>query len=160
MSLEMDLVWTDWSINKNQIEELETPVSLHILPGLDSDPVTTLRSERDWKDTKQLRFGVEYLLNDVVTIRGGYFYDPTPIPDHTLDLQWPDADKKTYSLGAGFNFATNMSIDAVVQYTDIEKDREVGGESDNLNHSYSDYNVHASAGGNLYGAGMTFTYRF
>ena len=159
LSLEMDLVWTDWSIHKSQTEILDTPVSLEILPGLNSAPVSMLESDRHWEDTKQVRFGAEYLLNDIVTLRCGYFYDPTPIPDHTLDLQWPDADKKTYSIGAGFNF-NPISIDTVFQYTDIEKDREIGGESENFDHSYSGHNVHTLAGGHLLGAGMTLTYRF
>jgi long-chain fatty acid transport protein len=159
LSLEMDLVWTDWSIHENQVETLDTPVSLQILPGLNSNPVSILENDRDWEDTRQIRFGAEYLLNDIVALRCGYFYDPTPIPDHTLDLQWPDADKKTYSIGAGFNF-NPISIDTVIQYTDIEKDREIGGESENFNHSYSDHDVHAKAGGDLFGAGMTFSYRF
>ncbi len=158
-SMEMDLIWTDWSINSIQAETLDTPVSLLILPGLNSEPSTRLESERDWEDTKQVRIGAEYLLNKTIALRCGYFYDPTPIPDNTLDLQWPDADKKTYSLGAGFNF-DKMTVDTVLQYTDIEKDRKIGGESDNFNHSYSDYDAHVSAGGNLFGAGVTCTYRF
>lgn len=159
LSLEMDIVWTDWSINNSQVETLDTPVSLQILPGLNSDPLSTLISARDWDDTKQVRFGMEYNLTDIVTLRCGYFYDPTPIPDHTLDLEWPDADKKSYNIGAGFNF-DKLTVDTVLQFTHIEKNREIGGESDNLNHSYSDQNVHASASGHLFGAGMTFTYPF
>jgi long-chain fatty acid transport protein len=159
VSLQMDFVWTDWSIHNNQIETFGDPISLKILPGLSSDPVSKLESDRDWNDTRQLRFGGEYLLNEMVTLRCGYFYDPTPVPDHTLDLQWADADKTTYSAGVGFNFE-NITVDTVLQYTEIEQDRVIGGESDNFNHSYSDKDVHASAGGHLYGAGVTVTYRF
>lgn len=153
-SIECDVVWTDWSINKEQAEFLDQPVMGR----------TNLTSERNWEDTKQLRFGMEYILNDMVTLRGGYFYDPTPIPDTTLDMQWPDADKKTYSLGAGFNFG-RYTIDAVLQYTDIEQARHIGGESNNLNNAFDPSHaypasVSASADGYIVGGGITLTTRF
>ncbi|MCG8472552.1 MAG: outer membrane protein transport protein, partial [Desulfobacterales bacterium] len=112
-SVECDVVWTDWSIGDSQVVALDkTLQAVAKVPALDF--------ARDWEDTKQLRFGAEYMVNDLLTIRAGYFYDPTPIPDDTLDLQWPDADKKVYSIGAGFNFGS-FTVDAVFQYTDIEK---------------------------------------
>ncbi|BCS97847.1 hypothetical protein DSLASN_34790 [Desulfoluna limicola] len=157
-SIECDVVWTDWSINKEQLSVLGSPMEVTIINGIPAS-ISEERFDRDWEDTKQLRFGMEYILNDMVTLRGGYFYDPTPIPDTTLDMQWPDADKKTYSLGAGFNFG-RYTIDTVLQYTDIEQARHLGGESDNLNHSFQDNVVSASADGYILGAGVTLTARF
>ncbi|VFQ44108.1 OmpP1/FadL family transporter [Desulfoluna butyratoxydans] len=159
-SIECDLVWTDWSINKDQVSKLSNPIDIGVFPG--ADPIQSGMEEayeRDWEDTKQLRFGMEYIINDMITVRGGYFYDPTPIPDNTLDMQWPDADKKTYSLGAGFNFG-RYTIDAVFQYTDIEQARVVGGESTNLNESFAGNVVSASADGYIVGGGVTLTARF
>ncbi|MCW7754103.1 outer membrane protein transport protein [Desulfobotulus sp. H1] len=154
-SMEFDLVWTEWSINKRQVE--------HITPhtGAPFD----LAYDRNWDNTRQIRFGAEYVLSELITLRCGYFYDPSPIPDDTLDLMWPDADKKTYSIGAGFHFG-NFTLDTVLQYTAVEQDRIVGGESDNFNKSYidvieqNDPRVFAKAGGHLLGAGLTLSYRF
>jgi len=157
-SIECDVVWTDWSINKEQTSVLADPITISVMPGVDK-VVTEESFHREWEDTKQLRFGMEYILNDMVTLRGGYFYDPTPIPDNTLDMQWPDADKKTYSLGAGFNFG-RYTIDTVLQYTDIEQARHLGGESENLNESFAGNVVSASADGYILGAGVTLTARF
>ncbi|VVS92668.1 OmpP1/FadL family transporter [Desulfoluna spongiiphila] len=158
-SIECDLVWTDWSINQEQKSVLKDPISLPVLPFKSTDPKYDETYHREWEDTKQLRFGMEYIVNDLLTVRGGYFYDPTPIPDNTLDMQWPDADKKTYSLGAGLNFG-RYTIDAVFQYTDIEQARMVGGESKNLNESFSGNVVSASADGYIVGGGVTLTARF
>jgi long-chain fatty acid transport protein len=157
-SIECDVVWTDWSINKEQLSVLDSGLTLQVIDGI-ATTVTEERFERDWEDTKQLRFGIEYILNEEVTLRGGYFYDPTPIPDTTLDMQWPDADKKTYSLGAGFNFG-RYTIDTVLQYTDIEQARYLGGESENLNEAFAGNVVSASADGYILGAGVTLTARF
>ncbi|MBF0225831.1 MAG: outer membrane protein transport protein [Desulfobacterales bacterium] len=167
-SIELDIVWTNWSINKLQKAELKTPIYINILDANDpaaimfNKPVFISEHERNWEDTRQVRVGCEYILNEIVTLRGGYFYDPSPIPDDTMDLLWPDADKKIYSLGAGFNFG-KFSIDAVVQYADVEHSRIIGGESENVNHSYDvtelyGREVSLKADGNVWGVGLTFNY--
>lgn len=157
-SIECDVVWTDWSVNKEQLTVIETGLPVTLINGIPSS-VSEEDFSRKWEDTKQLRFGMEYKVSDMITVRGGYFYDPTPIPDNTLDMQWPDADKKTYSLGAGFNFG-RYTIDVVTQYIDIEKARQIGGESVNLNNSFQGNVVSASADGYILGAGVTLTARF
>lgn len=154
-SMEFDLVWTEWGINKRQVEDF----------FLSAGGTSQSAYERNWNNTRQIRFGAEYLMNDIIALRCGYFYDPSPIPDDSLDLMWPDGDKKTYAMGAGFTFGS-FTLDTVLQYTVVEQDRIVGGESSNLNKSFSTalYNrearVHAKAGGHLLGAGMTLTYHF
>ncbi|RUM87129.1 MAG: long-chain fatty acid transporter, partial [Thermovibrio sp.] len=107
---------------------------------------------------------IEYKWSDFLTLRGGYFYDPSPIPDHTFDMLWPDADKKTYSVGAGFHIG-RLTIDTVLQYIVAEYKREIGGESVNLNKSYPGVSgnpgrVSMSADGHLWGYGITLSYSF
>jgi len=163
ISLEADLVWTNWSTVEDQTVKITDALD----PGLQNLLAGKLTAnnelvhERDWEDTKQVRFGVEWRATDILTLRGGYFYDPTPIPDDTFDVCWADADKKTYSLGFGVNLGESWIIDGVVQYTITEKDREIGGESSNLNHSFSDQaSVSTDAEGEIWGYGLTVTYMF
>ena len=154
LTLTADVVWTNWSIINGYIVKFDRP-----LLGK-----TEEYFPRDWKDTRQLRLGIEYKWSDFLTLRGGYFYDPSPIPDHTFDMLWPDADKKTYSVGAGFHFG-RLTVDTVVQYVIAEYKREIGGESVNLNNSYPGTSgnpgrVSMSADGHLWGYGITVSYRF
>ncbi len=154
LTLLADVVWTNWSTIGGYTVKFKRS-----LLGKKEEYFP-----RDWKDTRQLRVGIEYKWNDFLTLRGGYFYDPSPIPDHTFDMLWPDADKKTYSLGAGFHFG-RLTIDTVVQYVVAEYKREVGGESSNLNNSYPGVSgnpgrVEMSADGHLWGYGITVSYRF
>ncbi|GBC61859.1 long-chain fatty acid transporter [Desulfonema ishimotonii] len=149
-SLELDLVWTDWSTVDCYIISFTPP-----LLGVQTEDVC----EREWEDTVQVRIGAEWALNDMVVLRGGYFYDPSPVPDKTFDLQWPDSDKKTYSFGMGLNFG-NFSVDSVVQYIITEKNRYIGGESVELNRSYGGQNVSLNADGEIWGFGITFNYVF
>jgi long-chain fatty acid transport protein len=152
--LTVDVAWTDWSSVHDYTLKFDKP-----LLGK-----TEEYFPRDWKDTRQIRFGVEYKWNEIVTFRGGYFYDPSPIPDETFDMLWPDADKKTYSFGVGLNFG-KLSIDTVLQYSIAEYRREIGGESVELNSSYPGTDeepgtVAMSADGHLWGYGITVNYRF
>ncbi len=154
LTLTTDFVWTRWSTVKDYTVKFDRP-----LLGKREEYFP-----RDWKDTRQIRLGIEYKWNEILTLRGGYFYDPSPIPDHTFDLLWPDADKKTYSLGAGLNFG-RLKIDTVLQYVVAEYKREVGGESENLNNSYTGVNgnpgsVSMSADGHVWGYGVTVSYSF
>ena len=120
---------------------------------------------RYWKDTIQVRLGAEWKVTDILTLRCGYFYDPSPIPDDTFDTVWPDADKKTYSIGVGLNFG-KWQVDGVIQYTVTETDRAIGGESENLNDAFTVAPLvygevtNLKAEGVLWGYGITITYNF
>lgn len=155
VSIEGDLVWTKWSIVENQTVVLEPAVTALLGTNVDKFP-------RSWEDTKQIKIGIEYLMTDMFTFRIGYFYDPTPVPDDTVDMVWPDGDKKTYSVGLGVNLGS-WTVDGSLQYTETEMARKVGGESYNLNHSYDKHHgskVSFEGKGTIYGFGLTATYRF
>jgi len=155
VSVEADLVWTHWSTVKNYTVKFDRPL------------IGKIASEyfpRDWDNTYQVRLGAEWKVNTMFTLRGSYFYDPTPIPDDTVDLQWPDADKHTFALGTGLNFG-NLGIDATVQYTWIPtRQLQVNGESENLNGAYHNGGlnpkVSLEADGHLWGGALTMSYKF
>ncbi len=149
VSYELDVVWTNWSI-----VEHETTYFDKLFLGQSS-----AEKKRSWHDTTQLRMGLEWQTTDMLSLRCGYFYDPTPVPDDTFDTLWADADKKTYSVGAGLRLK-NWTLDGAVQYTVTEKDRILGGESESLNESYGGSPVALKAGGSIWGFGMTVGYHF
>ncbi len=41
-----------------------------------------------------------YVLNDYLTIMGGFAYDETPAPTENIGFELPDSDAWIYSLGA------------------------------------------------------------
>ena len=44
------------------------------------DPGTEdVEKVRDWSDTTAFRFGASYSVNDSVALRGGMFWDPSPV---------------------------------------------------------------------------------
>jgi len=159
VSLEADLVWTNWHIVDNQTLNIDDPT---LRAMLQTDKI---EHPRYWKDTIQVRLGAEWKVTDILTLRCGYFYDPSPIPDDTFDTVWPDADKKTYSIGVGLNFG-KWQVDGVIQYTVTETDRAIGGESENLNDAFTVAPLvygevtNLKAEGVLWGYGITITYNF
>lgn len=160
VSLELDVVWTNWSANSNQLTVFDEPLMGKIYSDVQA---------RNWNDTNQIRIGAEWQTTQKLALRCGYFYDPSPIPDDTFDIMWPDADRKTYSIGAGYDFG-KWTLDASIQLAYAETKRIIGGESDNLNSSYNvessgtplieGYRVETSADGYLMGYGLSLSYHF
>jgi long-chain fatty acid transport protein len=165
LSVEADLVWTRWS----QIDGYTITFDKKFLdvtafnaigrnPGKNSEFFP-----RHWKNTTQVRFGVEWKATKILALRGSYFYDPSPIPDETMDLQWADADKQTFAIGAGLEFG-KIIVDTVFQYTVTCGKRGIDGESENLNSSYTGGGgtpvTSLTAEGHLWGGGITIGYKF
>ncbi|HIE43795.1 MAG TPA: hypothetical protein EYP78_03235, partial [Candidatus Omnitrophica bacterium] len=89
--------WTNWSV----IDTLEVEL----------DTVDDLEFVRDWKDRYSFRLGAEYEVNPKFTVRGGYMWDPSPVPEDTLDPLMFDLSTNRFSLGASFRF-WKLDIDA------------------------------------------------
>ncbi|MCA9524291.1 MAG: outer membrane protein transport protein, partial [Myxococcales bacterium] len=54
------------------------------------------------KDILIPRVGIEYVVLEWLTLRGGYFYRPTPLPNQVYETNYIDNEAHTISLGAGF----------------------------------------------------------
>jgi len=76
-------------------------------------PVTA----RDWRDRVQWRVGVENtsLLKPVV-LRFGYSYDPTPVPNSTLDPLLLDLTRHTTSAGIGIS-RKDWTVDLLYEHS-------------------------------------------
>ena len=57
----------------------------------------------DWKDVWWIKLGADYKVSDLLSLRAGYAYIPSPVPDETLDPSNPDSDENNFSLGAGIH---------------------------------------------------------
>lgn len=56
----------------------------------------------DWQDPWQIKVGIEYRATGALSLRAGYAYIETFVPDHTLEPGNPDADQHNVSIGAGY----------------------------------------------------------
>lgn len=159
LSIEVDGTWTNWSINKNQ--------TAFVSPSFHG--FSELTVHRDWENTRQIRVGIEYKATENLALRCGYYDDPSPVPDTSLDYIWPDADKETWSAGLGYTFGA-WTADMALTWARIPDARHITGESGSLDHSYLIVDpktgkkypatVDLDVDGDVYGASFTLTRRF
>jgi long-chain fatty acid transport protein len=122
LTLTFDAQYTNWSKLDQIAVEFDDPVWA---AGLGDEAALLL----NWKNKTQLRFGAEYDLGNLA-IRGGYYYDPAPAPDETLNILTPSFTFN--SLNAGFGFKSgSLKIDLALEYL-MGKDRTVAPSGDNL----------------------------
>jgi long-chain fatty acid transport protein len=87
------------------------------------------RGLRDWKNSYVFRLGAEYAATNRLALRGGFFYEQTPIPDNTFDPTIPNADLYALTGGAGYRWEAT-SVDIAYVYGFYEKRAINGGTID------------------------------
>lgn len=89
--LSFDVMWTEW----NRFNQLK------IEPRYAWQPADGgFTAPKNWKNTFSYRFGAEYRYCEHWTLRGGYVYDNSPIPDTSRNFELPGTDGHIFSLGA------------------------------------------------------------
>ncbi|TSA07790.1 MAG: hypothetical protein D4R73_09565 [Deltaproteobacteria bacterium] len=94
---ECDLTCTGWST----FEELRIDLDRPVKPD-GVNPVAVSVQPRNWNDVFAYRFGVNYRWDEAITIRAGYIFDESPVPDETMDPSIPDADRHIFCLGGDY----------------------------------------------------------
>lgn len=122
-TIETDLELTGWSTFKEQrvtYTQETDPTRLAILN-------TGNPQQRKWKDVLSLAIGTQYKMNEKWTLRGGYLYMDSPVPNSTYEPSVPDSDLHGLSVGTGYtinrvsfdfaylaNFFTNRNVSNTV----------------------------------------------
>ncbi|MBN1198925.1 MAG: outer membrane protein transport protein [Bacteroidales bacterium] len=96
------------------------------------------------------RIGAQYKINDIVTVRLGGYYDPSPVPDDYLNPQTPSMNQIGLSAGLSVFPLKGFSIDAAFLYI-------MGLEREG---TYSPENFSGSYRTNVYIPGIGLTYNF
>lgn len=72
-------------------------------------------SPKNYQDTYILRFGGEYDLGDL-KIRGGYYYDNSPVKTEYLEPLLPDASRHGLNAGLGYQLSEHWNVDLSYLY--------------------------------------------
>lgn len=70
-----------------------------------------------YKDSSFYSVGADYRMNDAWTLRGGFAYDQTPVPDALRDVRVPDVSRRWLSLGATWRASKQLAYS--VGYTHL-----------------------------------------
>jgi long-chain fatty acid transport protein len=131
--------WVNWSSMDTITQKLDEPVTLF------SPPATVIVTDeieisRDWKDRYIFRVGAEYEVTPEFSIRGGYMWDPSPVPPETLDPMMFDVTSNRYFVGASFSiWKTNVDI----AYSYSQGIRREAEDSENVPPTDGDYWGHS-----------------
>jgi long-chain fatty acid transport protein len=134
------VLWTGWSVYDELAPKFRD--SLFVPPSMKSSP-------QDWNDAMTFQFGVQYQLNPIWVLRGGYMFDQSPVPERTLSPMVPDADGHLLSLGIGYT-KNKFTIDLASMVLLFE-DRHTRRNIDGLDGKYTSTTVTFL---------MSFTYAF
>lgn len=112
-----DVSWVNWS----RLEEMDAKFGWAF--PFDGDPQRVTLPLK-WEDVTRFSLGCEYQPSEKVALRGGYYFEPSPIPDNSLTPLFPDiGDKNGISLGVGLNLGP-FDLAYAYQYIDF-KERKV-----------------------------------
>ncbi|HJS59059.1 MAG TPA: outer membrane protein transport protein [Vicinamibacteria bacterium] len=118
--------WNDWTV--------EGDVNWYGWSAFDEVPITlegrgdlsTIIRE-DYDDSFQFRIGVDRRLNDEWSVRGGYFYDPSPSPPESMSPLLPDSDRHGLCAGGSWRRGA-FRVDAAAWWL-LSQDRSTEGVS-------------------------------
>jgi long-chain fatty acid transport protein len=101
ITLTFDVNSTNWSrLDKSETKDLflTMDTSGYYYPNVKKSELPF-----DWDNVTRVSLGGEYLFGENLFIRGGYFFEKSPIPNSTFTMLFPDVgDKNCFNLGLSY----------------------------------------------------------
>jgi long-chain fatty acid transport protein len=107
LTFTFDLQWTNW-------KKLDTLTIELLDPDWNANGQSEAELELMWADKLQIRTGLEYVVGNVA-LRGGYYYDPAPAPDSTMNILVPSFTYNTITVGIGY-MSGGFRFDLCLEY--------------------------------------------
>ncbi|PSX12525.1 aromatic hydrocarbon degradation protein [Photobacterium angustum] len=148
--------WTDWS----SFEKLEANI-----PALGSHS-NDLIKEENWKDNYRFAIGTTYQVNSKLALRSGIAYDMAAVDEAHRTQTIPETDRTWLSLGAGYQWSKNLTLDAGLTYVYAKKahlnetDKSINGLASGLLQQPTKLSFAGTTSGDVWLAGVQASYRF
>ena len=101
LTLEADANYTGWVVYDELVIDFAE----------ETDTVQDAYLEKKYHSVWNYRFGLEYEIDDQLTMRGGFYLDRTPVEQELLEPSLPDADRNGYTFGLGYKLNEKMQVD-------------------------------------------------
>ncbi|UVE19378.1 outer membrane protein transport protein [Pseudomonas sp. LS44] len=114
-----DVKWTDYASWKEFKLEFDRPLDVLKIASLfspDNATATTITLDRDYESVWSWALGVQYDVNDRLSLRAGYEPRPSAIPGNKADALAPIGDATLYGLGVGYRWDKDTTIDLGFNY--------------------------------------------
>ncbi len=98
----LDLNYDQWSEYKELTISFDKNASLN-------NPQT-----RAYKNTLIFRLGAQYDISERVQLRGGYYFDPSPVNKSYFTVETPSLDSHGFTLGGSVNLGKGFGVDTSV----------------------------------------------
>ena len=151
--LNFQIDWIDWSSSFNRLPIKLTNGNNADINGIVGSDTIKEEPRLSWHDRFVYRVGVEYAVLDNLSLRLGYAYGQSPVPDATLTPLTGVIMEHTIGAGAGYRW-DQFRIDLGYQY-DVPTSRHVG-QSKLLSGEYSDSRTEVG----MHSVGLTGSFRF
>ena len=125
LELAADMQFVGWKA----YDELNLQFTENVLGGYN------IKAVKNYKNTMIYRLGAEYAVTDRFDVRGGVYYDESPIRTDYYNPETPGMNKIGYSTGFSFRPYNNFSIDASFVY--IQGIKRNGSYSDTPTSTFS-----------------------
>ncbi|WP_199190628.1 MULTISPECIES: outer membrane protein transport protein [unclassified Photobacterium] len=148
--------WTDWS----SFEKLEANI-----PALGSHS-NDLIKEENWKDNYRFAIGTTYQATEKLALRSGIAYDMAAVDEAHRTQTIPETDRTWLSLGAGYQWSKNLTLDAGLTYVYAKKahlnetDKSINGLASGLLQQPTKLSFAGTTSGDVWLAGVQASYRF
>ncbi len=104
----------------------------------------------NWEDATQIRVGAQYKLTDKLALRAGYYNDPAPAPDETVNIIFPSVTYNAFTAGGSYCLG-KVSLDCGFEY--------LAGEEREIPFA-TEYEQPGTHGMNIIVASFGLTYKF
>ena len=107
LRIEADVEWIEHSrYDEAKVDLGQNNPLIHIdqliapAPMVNFDPLTV---RQDWQDTWTFSLGADWDMTPNWTLRGGFTWLPTPVPDETINSSTAESDQSLCAIGLGFH---------------------------------------------------------
>ncbi|MCP2604911.1 outer membrane protein transport protein [Candidatus Aminicenantes bacterium AH-873-B07] len=113
-----DIQWTQWSKEKIIYTFYDDYGWRELFKAEEAD-----KMEFYWEDKIQFRFGMEFSPTEKIAVRAGYYYDPAPGPNKTMNILLPTYTFNVLTFGIGYK-REELILDIGFEYM-IGKKRKI-----------------------------------
>jgi len=125
LTVTVDFQWSQWSETEEEIETDYLDPTWDMQIDQQGQNIMVL----NWEDAMQIRFGAEYMALENLALRAGYYNDPAPAPDETVNILFPSSSNHAYTGGVGY-YLNQLTFDLGFEYLlGAERDIEPAAEN-------------------------------